>query len=723
MLNSAGSAHRWRFFRAGGLDQVRLDSGADLLSLDQLDQKLWMALACPINGVEFDRKTLELIDTDGDQRIRAPELIAAVKWAGSVLKDPEVLIKGSDRLPLAAVNDATPEGLQLLNCARRLLVSLRKSNSPEISIAEAIEASRIFAETAFNGDGVIIPESADTDASKAVINDIGSCMGTTPDRSGKPGIDQARADAFFEGCAAYDGWMKRAEADPAGILPAGDRTAAASAAVAAVKAKVDDYFGRCNLAAYDARALPILNRSQEEYVPIAMKDLSIAATESAHFPLAQVAPGKPLPLRDGIHPAHATAIAELQSNAIKPLLGDRTELTEADWFALQARLETYHKWLADKAGGAVEKLGIGRVREILGGSARDDIRALIVKDKALEPEAASMANVEKLVRYVRNLRELCANFVNFENFYSGSKPAIFQCGALYLDQRSCHLCLTVDDAGKHAAMAGLAGTYLAYCDCVRRGSGEKMSIVAAFMQGDDDNLMVGRNGVFYDRQGRDYDATITKIVSNPISLRQAFWMPYKKLVRMIEQQVVKRAAAAEAASDAKMAQAATAAAQADKAKPAEPKKIDVGTVAALGVAFGSIGAFLATLAGYATGVVKLGPLAIIAAIIVILLLISGPSMILAYIKLRKRSLGPILDANGWAVNGRASINVPFGTAMTGIAKLPPGSERDLSDRFAEKRSPWLRVILVIIIIYLVYVILDYFGLIYQWSSGRMGSPN
>src|SRR5690606_12976459 len=130
---------------------------------------------------------------------------------------------------------------------------------------------------------------------------------------------------------------------------------------------------------------------------------------------------------------------------------------------------------------------------------------------------------------------------------------------------------------------GLAGSYLAYCDCARKGSGEKLSFVAAFTNGDSDNLMVGRNGLFYDRKGRDWDATITKIVDNPISIRQAFWSPYKKLVRMIEELAAKRAAAADAEADKKLAGAATATVNVDKAKP-EPKKIDAGTVAALSVA-------------------------------------------------------------------------------------------------------------------------------------------
>lgn len=719
------TSHAWKFFRAGGFDQVRLDSAEDLAHLDQLDQKLWVALACPTTGIEFDPRTAALINTDKDGRIRAPELIAAAKWALALLKRPDDLIPGADALPLSAINDATPEGKQLLSSARQILANLGKKDAPAISVADVSDANKIFVNTTFNGDGIVILESASDEASKAVLKDIVDCMGTVPDRSGKPGIDQAKADAFFAECAAFDGWMKKGEADAANVLPAGDATAAASAAVKAIKAKVDDYFGRCRLAAFDPRTVALLNRKEEEYLPIAAKELSITAAEIANFPLAQVAAGRPLPLKGAINPAHAAAVAALHANAVTPLLGDKAELTEADWAALQAKLGPFECWSAGKAGTAVEKLGLKRIREILASKAKDNVNALIAKDKALEPEANSIANVEKLVRYFRDLHRLCINFVNFKDLYDGGEPAIFQCGTLYLDQRSCNLCLTVEDAGKHAAMAGLAGAYLAYCDCVRKGSGEKMSIVAVFSQGDDDNLMVGRNGIFYDRKGRDYDATITKIISNPISLRQAFWSPYKKFVRMIEEMVSKRAAAAEASSSAKLQEAAIKVAEADKAakdaKPAEPKKIDVGTVAALGVAFGAIGGFLTALAAGFLKVATFGPLAIIGALLGVMALISGPSMILAFIKLRKRNLGPILDANGWAVNAKARVNVPFGTSLTGIAKLPPGSQRDMVDPFAEKKSPWPKIVVVAIILYLAYLFLDRGGFINQWTNGHFGT--
>src|SRR5208283_1875044 len=144
-------------------------------------------------------------------------------------------------------------------------------------------------------------------------------------------------------------------------------------------------------------------------------------------------------------------------------------------------------------------------------------------------------------------------------------------------QRACHLCLRVEDASRHAAMAGLAGAYLAYCDCTRKGTGEKLGIVAIFSQGEDENLMVGRNGIFYDRKGRDYDATITKILANPISLREAFWAPYRKLSRLIEEQVTKRASTAETAVNTQLA------ATAGGAAPTKPK-FDPSVIALISVA-------------------------------------------------------------------------------------------------------------------------------------------
>src|SRR5580698_2354219 len=208
----------WKFFRAGGFDQVNLESGADLANLDQLDQKLWVALACPTHGLEFDSRTLELIDTDKNGRVRAPEVIAAAKWAAGLLKNPDDLLKGEASLPLSAINDALPEGKQILSCARQILANFGKKDATAISLDEVSDTAKIFAATQFNGDGIITAEAASSDAVKSVIADIIACLGAETDRSGKPGINQAKLDAFFVDVEAFSNWWKQAESDK-NILP------------------------------------------------------------------------------------------------------------------------------------------------------------------------------------------------------------------------------------------------------------------------------------------------------------------------------------------------------------------------------------------------------------------------------------------------------------------------------------------------------------------------
>jgi hypothetical protein len=679
--------HPWKFFRAGGFDQVKLVSGADLVNLSRLDQKLWGALACPTTGLEFDPKTAALIDTDNDGRIRAPEVIAAVEWACGLFRNPDDLLAGGDQLALAAINDATPEGAQIVASARQILANLGKKERITISVDDTSDTVQIFALTNFNGDGIVPADAAADPAVKAVINDIIDCLGAQTDRSGKPGVNQAGVDKFFADAQAYSDWCKQTETDVA-INPLGAGTAAAAAAVNAVRRKVEDYFGRCRLAAFDPRALPALNREDNNYVALAAGELTMTGAELVTFPLARIEPNRPLPLTDGINPAWVGAMGAFQAGAVKPLLGDKTALTETDWAALTAKLAPYEAWVAAKAGATVEKLGLPRIREILAGRRKDVLSGLIAKDQALEPEATAIATVDKLARYHRDLRKLLNNFVSFADFYGRKDKAIFQAGTLYLDQRSCDLCLSVSDGGKHAAMAGFAGIYLAYCDCVRKATGEKMQIVAAFTDGDSDNLMAGRNGIFYDRKGNDWDATITSVIDNPMSVRQAFWSPYKKLVRAIEEQVAKRAATSDAAVSSQMNQAAQSAVQADPAKPVPPatppkQKIDTGTLAAIGLVLTTLLTALSTIFAKIFG---LPWWEIPLAFLVIILAISTPSVVIAWLKLRKRNLGPLLDANGWAVNTRAKINVPFGRSLTQVARLPANAHRDLIDPFAQNNT-------------------------------------
>lgn len=607
--------HAWRFFRAGGFDQVRLDSADDLLALAQLDQKLWVALSCPVKGIEFDARTLELIDTDSDGHVRPPELLQAIAWANERLLDSTVLAQKFSGLPIATLRRDDAVGESIYAAAMALAQDTGKTEADLLTVEEA-SAARIG--------------------------------------------HAARAQSAWEAAGKN-------------LQVLGDGTEAGFALVSALDQKIEDYFVRCQLAAFDERAAAALNVSDDALKAMAPTALQASTQAISDLPLAHVTARARLSLVSGLNPAWASQLIALRDQVVLPLLGPQDALSESDWQTIKARFAPYAEWRAAKP----------------------------------DPDAVTdgVLDLEKLSRYVRDLQALANNFVAFRDFYTAQGKATFQVGTLYLDGRSCDLCVAVSDAAKHAALASLARICLVYCDCVR--GAEKMSVAAAFTAGDSDQLMVGRNGVFYDRQGRDWDATIAKIIDHPISLRQAFWSPYKQLARLVSSQLQKMAASKAKASDDKLALLASDAAKKGSepgadAKAAAPAAFDVakfaGIFAAIGLALGAIGTALAALLG---GLFNLAWWQIPLVFVGVMLLISGPAVVVAWFKLRSRNLGPLLDANGWAINARARINIPFGTSLTQVAQLPANAERSLVDPYADKPSKAPYVLLALLVLALV----------------------
>lgn len=328
---------------------------------------------------------------------------------------------------------------------------------------------------------------------------------------------------------------------------------------------------------------------------------------------------------------------------------------------------------------------------------------------ALATAQAQYRPLEKLLLLNRDFCVLLRNFVSFQDFYAKrgkallgrgadneSPWAIFQAGTLVIDQRACNLCLRVQDMAKHNAQAPDSGMYLLYCQCTLHDTGEKMQIVAAMTVGDIRNLKVGKNALFYDRQGRDWEAEVVKIIDNPISIGQAFWSPYRKLGEWVSGLITKSAAERESKSFAQMTAKLQTTPGADaKAAPAAPFDIAkfAGIFAAFGMAIGAIGTFLTGLLNH---FIKLEWWALLV-IPALLLLISGPSMVLAWMKLRKRNLAPLLNANGWAINADAIVSVMFGNTLTEQAQFPMIKIKDpFAKKGLSKAGKWTIAVAVVL---------------------------
>ena len=127
----------------GGIFQVQLKSVKDLEALATLDPKLWVALSCPVNDLEIDRRTLSLIDYNADDRVRIEEMRNAVAWTLKRLSKPDSLFTGGD-LPLNAINTADAEGEKLLSSAKQILANMGESEATTISVAQAANTAKIY---------------------------------------------------------------------------------------------------------------------------------------------------------------------------------------------------------------------------------------------------------------------------------------------------------------------------------------------------------------------------------------------------------------------------------------------------------------------------------------------------------------------------------------------------------------------------------------------------
>lgn len=609
----------WKFSTVGGVTRVNIENGQDIAHLSELDQKLWTVLSCPVKGLEFDERTLALLDSDHDGKLRVHEVVAASQWLCKVLADMDYLVEGRDSITFGAIRHDTDEGKQVVEAAKMILGKL-DVNKDEISLADV----------------------------------------------------KAYMDVYEEKCKAEYSAGETEAYEP----PYGEGSDAAEAAVNAVRQKIADWFMRCKLVQFDEDAAGALDVQVEKIAAISAGNLNDSVGEISAYPLARPRKEGLLPLAEGLNPAWQAPMAAVV--AAVPELQGKDSVSEEEWNAVVAKVDAYTAW---KAAGE---------------TAMNE--AIAAK---LGEHAAAIEPVERLLRYCRDYFRLLHNYVVFKDFYRRDDKflAVFQAGKLYIDQRCCDLCVKVTDMPRSTGTAGKSGIYLLYCHCVAKSGGAQMDIVAALTDGEIGGLHEGKNAIFYDREGNDWDATITKIVDNPISVRQAFWSPYRKFGNWVTEKITKSASEKESKQFDEMTTKADTAstnltakpeegAAAEK-KPAAPFDIAkfAGIFAAIGLAFGAIGAALGMLGGFI--VAKWYNIIILVAAVI--LLISGPSMLLAWLKLRKRNLGPVLNANGWAINSDVKINTTFGKTLTSMAKYPKVVAKD---PFADKKMPWWQKCLI-----------------------------
>ncbi|MBL8685633.1 MAG: kinesin [Myxococcales bacterium] len=687
------------FKKYAGSLQLQIETFDALLAAVDIPKTQWVATAAPSAGLNCDKKFLEFLDTDQNGRIRVAEVCDAIQWTAKMLKDRKGVEKRSDTLVLSSLSkDATV----LEQAATLVLEALGKDGATELSLAQIRESAASLRASHFNGDGIVAPEKF-SETIGAVAKAVMSLSDEQKNRAEKPGVTQAMVAHFREArVKAREHLAKKKD-----VYVWGDASESRAATVLAVKARVDEYFLQCRLVATQSDAAGALKPALDGVAGSAEK---LVAALSA-TPIAPAAADGSLTWSKLYRGKDFEALEALRKDAFEPVFSASAAMSEGQWRELVTKSEAIDAWKTTAATDKAIALGdqLERISE-------DDLRAIekeCAKDLDRKPMIDAVTDLEKLALYQRWLMALANNFIAMPDLYDPSHNALFERGNLVLSGRLFTFSVLVPDRAVHAALSEKGTMYTMYVkvDSAKAGK-EPFEVAVPVTAGTSEGIEVGKRGVFTDLEGNEHDATVLQVIRQPVSLWEAMIMPYQKIGRFVsskiegfagegdkalEKQLSASYATAQTAANTGATAGATAAAAAatQPARPGQPASpatpaaaaaapqspgAIAGTVAALGVGVGMIiGAFTSLF----TAVSSMQPAQLVGAVIGLVAVVSLPSALFAWLKLRKRDIAIVLEGQGWALNDRILLGKHLGHLFTRKPSRPKGSTSEMIDSVAE----------------------------------------
>jgi len=678
------------FQRFGGSYQHRLRDFADLRAAVALDESHWAVTACPVADHACDRRFLELLDDDGNGRIRVDELRRAVGWFAEQLTDFTDADRARSGLIIGNIRDE-----KLRSLARQILENQGAGGGNDIPLDKIRADEASLRASGANGDGIVTPGACPEGGVREVCAAILDCLPGVEDRSGNRGVDLATIEAFETAIAASLAWFREAGTTKAWN---GD-TAEAAALIERLRSPVDAWFALCAAAALDEEVGTV--ELDPDRIDAAWPDPEALDAYLREAPIAEPVAGGSLNWRRLAEGPWKADLLRLREVAIKPVLGQRN-LDRDGWARLRALSEAFRDW--ERRGRELALGGLGEAQlAAIDGEALDQLRELCRRDADLEPLFARLDDLEKLALYQRWLLPFARSFVALPDLYHRQPSALFEQGTLVIGGRRFGLSLPVHEADRHASIAAGSGIFLLYVRC-RRVDGDtarEFTVAVPVTGGSDRDYYPHRPGLFIDERGDHFDATVERVLDQPISIFQAIWRPFRRLGGFVTEQVEKWSRGSERRFDEHLAATAGVAEQ-----PAPESRPPVsGLLMGGGVAIAALGSGLAIVVNQLGG---MSGLELLVGFGIALALVIAPTALLAWLKLRRRNLAVLLEAGGWAVNDPLRLSYRLRRLITREPSLPKGSRLEPGDRLLaelreagvgawQRHRPWLLTALLVAI--------------------------
>jgi hypothetical protein len=710
-----------------GLVQLRLETPEDLEHIRMLEPARWSSTSVPVDQLLCDPALLDYVDGDKNSRIRVHELVAAYDWLRLRLKNTQRIIDRTDTVHLDDLDTSLPEAAQLKRLARKRIKASGKESGPGTTISLAdIRAFRDgYAKKFPNGDGVVTAaQIEDPDLSRLAAMVV-EATGGDADLSGEAGVDEGKLDAFVALGRARLAWHAEgrllAGEKTSAILPFGEDTAAAFALVDALAGKLDQFFAQCDLLGQGKAAEERLLVTAESLAPLDVRDPEAIRGFLRDASLARPNSEGVLVFDGWLNPLFADDARRFAADVLPRALGasgPMKRLERAGWEKVRALFEPYRAFVGKKPTELPGGLDGEALAKLLDGPLHGRLRALVIEDRQASAELLALSDLEKLALLQRWILDLANNMVSFPALFAVGERCLFEVGTLVLDGREINLCVRVPDKAAHKPVAEGSNIFTVYVDLDRKEDGEwrRMEIAAGVTSGTRRGIAVNKRGVFYDRDGKEWDAKVTDIIVKPISIWEAAISPFVKIRDFMAERIEKLLGGRLDAMEKSMEQSADArVAGAAPAPPLTPPATHVhvggampgsaqGLLVGGGIAFAAIGS---TLAFALKTLTSTGPLHIIGVVAGIVGAIMSVSGLLGWLKLRKRDVSTLLEASGWAFNVRIYLRRNLSLRFTRVPPLPKGSvrKRQILPVFASAEQPPSRARIVFTVLVIVFVLL------------------
>jgi len=685
------------FRNYGGSYQLRIQDAQDLEKIQVLDEVHWAATSIPIDSLNCDHVLTSYVDTDKNGRIRTDEVKAALVWLFRFLANRSRLSEGTDVLYLSDIDTSHPEGQKLRSVAEVILSNLNSPDAEEINLAQVRDIQSIMSNAANNGDGIISVEGTSDSDLAQFITSIMETVGSVSDASGKLGINQEQLNAFIHETESYLAWKTEGEIpkgkDSTEVMPWGTKTPQAYELICNLEEKIEQYFAQCAMVGVDESTAVHMQLRQKELEEIDFTDKSMMEDRIKNAPLAVPNPEGILDFGARINSLYVESLFNLKEKVLKRALGKSVkQLTKKQWDDVKNVFAAYRMWLKNKQGTKVEKLGEERLHTYLNESYRKRVNKLITEDLAVADDLNQIHNLEKLILYQKWLMELVNNFVSFSNLYNPQRRALFEMGTLVIDGRQITFTMRVQDRQAHKKIAEKSYMYLLYVDITgRQEENSKFEIVAVVTSGTAGRLRIGKRGIFFSIDGKEWDAQIVDIIENPISHWESVKAPFQQFTGFIKKQMDKFTKSRQTKVEASFA-----------APSASGMSRDL--LLGGGIAIAALGSSFA----YITKALsQVKPSHILITLVGLAVLILMPGMIMGFLKIRKRNMSVLLEALGWAVNVHMRLNNSLGKLFTHTPHLPKDAHKerkDVVEQFLKEfgntpvRSRWLSIVVLIILL-------------------------